>query len=331
MPDQPRDPRRRARPDTDSARPVVPPTPRLPANPNDLADMQLAPGDPYIQAAYQRVNKTTAQLNSALGPAVRDAEGNDALMIQKLAKRSRVVTFTVQGIVWKAGFCKELGQSPVGGAFPFPMLPMQEVAQAGALLRPVDPALELIFKDLIPRALMEADEKMYGLTRVLVAIAMYFVPREDGAVCGIIAQYGDTPTSRSHYMFLQTAIRKADPRVLDQMLQTFQAALPRVQESHSQPRTGDFWQELERSLYQVRATYRTSALHEQSTKVKSQLTTGLQKTGDGVEKAVGAMEQAGAKLEWVLNLPLKGLLLLLQGVSGILVGGIQLLDRFMRR
>ncbi|MBO9540069.1 hypothetical protein J7643_05680 [bacterium] len=331
MADQPRDPRRRPRPETDSARPVMPPTAKLPANPHDLADMQLAPGDPYIQAAYQRVNKTTAQLNNALGPAVREAEGNDALMIQKLAKRSRVVTFNVQGIVWKAGFCKELSQSPVGVAFNFPMLPMQEVAHGGAMLRPVDPSMELIFRDLIPRALMEADEKMYGMTRLLVAIAMYFVPREDGAVCGIIAQYGDSPTSRSHYMFLQTAIRKADPRVLDQMLQTFQAALPRVQESLSQPRSGDFWQELERSLYQVRATYRTSALHEQSSKVKSQLTTRLQQTGDGVEKALGAVDQAGAKLEWLLNLPLKGLLFVLQGVSNGLVGAIRLLDRMMRR
>ncbi|MNY73210.1 hypothetical protein D3C86_2119440 [compost metagenome] len=65
--------------------------------------------------------------------------------------------------------------------------------------------------------------------------------------------------------------------------------------------------------------------------MKSQLTTRLQQTGDGVEKALGAMDQAGAKLEWLLNLPLKGVLLLLQGLSGILVGGIRFLDRLMRR
>ncbi|HEY9856150.1 MAG TPA: hypothetical protein V6D05_10455 [Stenomitos sp.] len=330
MADQPRNPRRR-QPDAESPRPVTPPLPPVPANPNDLEDLQLAPGDPYIQAAYNRVGKSTAQLSGSLGAAVREVDGTDALMIQKMARRSRVMSFQVQGIVWKAGFCKELNQSPPGSALRMNQLPPTEVQHQGVILRPVDGTLEMVFRELIPGVLMDAADRMYGLTRVISEVFLYFVPRDDGAITGIIAHYGDGPTSRSHYMYLQTSIRRADPAVLEQIHQTFQLALPKAQEEAKEHGQTDFWHELERSLYQVRATYRTSALHEGSEKVKSQLTTGLQKTGAGVDKAIGAVDKAGERLEWLVNMPVRGLIRLMQGMTNGLVSLIRLSDRLLRR
>lgn len=330
MADDPRNPRHRARPD-DPPRPVTPPRPPVPRNPDDLEDLKLAPGDPFIQAAYQRVGKTTAQLGGGLGAALRDADGTDALMIHKLAKRSRVMSFQVQGIVWKAGFCKELQQAPLGAALRISELPIHDIQENGAIVRPVPASLELIFRELLPSALLDASDKMYGLTRVLMGVCLYFIPRDAGAVAGIVAQYGDSPTSRSHTMYLQTALRRADARVLDQILLTFEAALPRAQEATVAHARTDFWQELERNLYQVRATYRTSALHEGSEKVKSQLATGLKKTGNGVEKAFSAVDQVGERMEWALNLPVHGLISMMQGLSNALVWTIQALDRLMRR
>lgn len=328
MADQPRHPRRR-QPDAESPRPVTPPSAPKPTNPNDLEDLQIAPGDPYIKAAYNRVGKSTAQLSGALGAAVGEVDGTDALMIQKMARRSRVMSFQVQGIVWKAGFCKELNQSPPGGALRMNQLPMGDVQHQGVILRRVDPTLEMVFRELLPAALMEASDRMYGLTRVVTEVFMYFVPRDDGAITGIIAHYGDSPTSRSHYMYLQTSIRRADPAVLEQMLQTFQQALPKAQEEAKEQSQTDFWHELERSLFQVRATYRASALHENSEKVKTQLTTGLAKTGAGVDKAIGAVDQASARLEWLVNLPVRGLIKAMHGLSNGLVALIRLSDRFM--
>lgn len=330
MADQPRNPRR-PKPDADSPRPVTPPAPPVPANPDDLEDLQLGPGDPYIKAAYNRVGKSTAQLSGSLGAAVRDVDGTDALMIQKMARRSRVMSFQVQGIVWKAGFCKELNQSPPGSALRMNQLPPADVQHQGVLLRRVDPSLEMVFRELIPGALMEAADRMYGLTRVVTEVFLYFVPRDEGALTGIIAHYGDSPTSRSHYMYLQTSIRRADPAVLDQMLQTFQTALPKAQEDAKEQSQTDFWHELERSLYQVRATYRASALHENSEKVKTQLTTGLQKTGSGVDKALGAVDKAGERLEWLVNMPVRGLIKMMQGMTNGLVALIRMSDRFMGR
>lgn len=330
MADKPRQPRR-PKPDADSPRPALPPAPPLPANPHDLEDLQLAPGDPFVKAAYNRVGKSTAQLSGSLGAAVRDVDGTDALMIQKMARRSRVLSFQVQGIVWKAGFCKELNQSPPGSALRMNQLPPGDVQHQGVVLRRVDATLEMVFRELIPGPLMEAADRMYGLTRVVNEVCMYFVPRDEGALAGIVAHYGDSPTSRSHYMYLQTSIRRADPAVLDQMLATFQQALPRAQEDAKETSQADFWHELERSLYQVKATYRASALHENSEKVKTQLTSGLAKTGAGVDKAFGAVDKAGERLEWLVNLPVRGLIRLMQGMTNGMVALIRMSDRFMGR
>lgn len=324
---EPRKPRRRPQ-DAEAPQPFAPRPPR-PPSPHELEDLQLAPGDPFVRAAYDRVAKTTAQLGGSLGGAVADASGNDALMLRKLSKRSRVLTFQVMGIVWKAGFAKELHQTPAGAGLKLQALPAQELREAGHVLRPVEPELEAVLRELIPAALLEAADKMYGLMRVLTGLSLYLVPRDDGAVAGIVATFGDSPTSRRHALYLQTHLRRADPAVLDQILATFRQALPKTELSKQGPDRKDFWQELERSLYQVKATYRTSALHENSEKVKSQLTTSLKLTGDGVEKALGAVGKAGDRLEWLAYLPIRGLMALMQGFTNAVVGLIQLLDRML--
>lgn len=332
MAEQPKKPRLRPHkePDTPhvvtpSGRPVTPPTPE------EMEDMRLAPGDPVIKAAYNRIGKKGGMLTGALGSAIQDADGSDALMIQKLAKRSRVMTFNVQGIVWKAGFSKELIQTPIGAGLSLSQLPDHEYEEAGAILRPVDPALEAVLRELIPSVLMDASNKMYGLTRVLLQLSLFFVPRDGGAITGIIAHYGDGPTSRSHFLYLQTTVKRADPAVLNQILETFVTALPMTQTTAASVTPKDFWQELERSLYQVKATYRTSALHESQANLKAQLTTSLKKTGDGVDKAIAVLDKTGAKVEWALALPVRGMIWVIQGLSNALIGMIQGIDRLSKR
>lgn len=332
MAEQPKKPRHR--PSTERETPhVVKPSGRrvLSSNPEDMEDLRLAPGDPVIKAAYDRIGKKNGMLTGALGSALQDADGSDALMIQKLAKRSRVMTFNVQGIVWKAGFSKELIQTPMGAGLSLTQLPDKEYKEGNAILRPVDPALEAVLCELIPSALMDAGSKMYGLTRVLLQLNLFFVPREEGAITGIIAHYGDGPTSRSHFLYLQTTVRRADPAVLDQILETFVTALPMTTTTNAPTTPKDFWQELERSLYQVKATYRTSALHESQTNLKAQLTTSLQKTGDGMDRAIVMLDRVGERAEWVLGLPMRGMIWVIQGVSNALVGIIQGVDRLTRR
>lgn len=317
--------------DSEPAKPVVPPPRPVPRRPDDIEDMQLAPGDPFVRKAYNRVGKTTAQLGGALGDALREADGTDALNIQKLSKRSRAMSFQVQGVVWKAGFTKELGQSPLGSATPLTDLPLAEVQENGAIIRPVESGIEVVLRDLIPPALLTEADRMYGLTRTLIGVAVYFVPQQGGALAGLIAQYGDNPTSRRHFLFLQTSIRRPDPGVLDQMLSTFTAAVPTAQEGAIKRSQGDFWHELERAMYEVRATYRTSALHEGQEKIKAQLTTGLKATGEQVEKAMSIMDRTGEAVEWAVNLPVRGLVFLMGGISNALVWLIRSVDRLMRR
>ena len=332
MAERPRKQRHRPSAESETPRIVVPSVkPPKPPNPNDLEDMRLAPGDPVIKAAYDRVGKKTGVLTGTLGAAIQDVDGSDALMIHKLAKRSRVMTFQVQGIIWKAGFSKQLIQTPMGAALNLNDLPKQEFKAAGTIIKPVEPSLEAVLRELIPSVLVAAGNKMYGHTRELLHLSLFMVPREDGAITGMIAHYGDGPTSRSHYLYLQTSVRRADPIILEQVHQTFVAALPMTQKTVTPTTPRDFWQELERSLYQVKATYRTSALHEGKENLKAQLTAGFQKTGNQMDKAMLKMDKFADRAEWLLGLPVRGLIWVIQGASNLLVGMIQGFDRMAKR
>lgn len=308
---------------------VIPTRPLAPVTPDDLYDMQLGPGDPFVKKAYDRVAKTN-NLGSA---SLRQAEdATDTLMIQKTSRRARAMTFNVQGIIWKAGFAKEIAQTPLGMQGYIKMLPDKEIKDpSGIILRPVDTSLEVIFRELVPAALLEASQRMYGLTRNLRHLCLYFQPRDEGAAAGIIAYYADTPTSRSHYLYLQTNIRQARPEVLEQILATFKQALPKAEEAAKTVSGGDFWHEIEKSVYQVKATYRTSSLAKGSTQVKQSLTSGLKTAGDQVEKAFSIFGYLERALIWLFSLPLKALIAIIKGVSNALVWLITLPDRLTKR
>lgn len=330
MQQPPRNPRFPARPEDGDLPPRVTPAPPRtgPINPDDLYDLQLGPGDPYVRAAFNRIGRPAPGGTAAL----RDSDGTDSLMIAKTAKRSRAMNFTVQGIVWKAGFAKELEQTPLGQASRWKVLPPQAVAEpAGAILRHVDPGIEQVFRELIPPALLDAGDRMYGIVRKLVQITIFYFPRDEGATAGVMAHYGDGPAARSHYLYLQTNIKKADPAVLDQILQTFQLAVPKAEAQGPKAKPVDFWQELDRSLYQIRATYQTSALHQNSTKAKAQATRGLKVAGDRLENALSVFDRLEQGIIWLAALPVRGLIGLTRGVTRFMVNVIQASDRMFRR
>lgn len=330
MQQPPRNPRFPQRPEDGDLPPrVTPPAPRTgPINPDDLYDMQLGPGDPYVRAAFNRIQRQ----NPGGSAALRDTDGTDSLMIAKTAKRSRALNFTVQGIVWKAGFAKELEQTPLGQAARWKVLPPQAVSEpGGAILRFVDPSIEQVFRELIPPALLDAGDRMYGIVRKLTQIAIFYFPRDEGATAGVIAHYGDGPAARSHYLYLQTNIKKADPAVLDQILMTFQMAIPKAEAQGQKPKPVDFWQEFERSLYQIRATYQTSALHQNSSKAKAQASQGLKKAGDKLENALSGFDRMEQGLIWLASLPVRGLIAFTRGLTRFMVGIIQASDRLFRR
>lgn len=330
MQQPPRNPRFPQRPDDGDLPPRVAPSPPRtgPINPDDLYDMQLGPGDPYVRAAFNRIQRQNAGGSAAL----RDTDGTDSLMIAKTAKRARALNFTVQGIVWKAGFAKQLEQTPLGQATRWVVLPPQPVSEpGGAILRYVDASIESVFRELIPPALLDAADRMYGMVRKLSQIAIFYFPRDEGATAGVIAHYGDAPAARSHYLYLQTNIKKADPAVLDQILMTFQMAVPKAEAQSQKPKPVDFWQEFERSLYQIRATYQTSALHQNSAKAKAQAKQGLKKAGDQLERALSFFDRLEGAVLWVASLPVRALIAITRGVTRLLVGLIQASDRVLRR
>ncbi len=310
----------------ESPTPVTPEPVPMPRTVEELLDHTMAPGDPYVQAAFDRASKTTAPL----GGASVGTEGPDSLLVQRRTRRSRVMSFEVHGIVWKAGFTKDLSQTPLGSALGLHELPKGDWSSGGHVIRTIDPALEAVLHELPPAALLDASEVMYGRSRVLQQLALYYMPREGTALAGAIAIYGDGPTSRRHCLFLQTAIKRADPRVLDQMLATFQAALPIQQAEPSAGPPPDFWRELERSWFEVKATYRTSALGQGSEKVKQQVTQGLGQTTRQIDRAIVAMDRAGTRLVRA-NLGTRILIGLTQGITGSLNGFIRLTDSLLGR
>jgi len=306
--------------------PVTPEAKPLPRTVEELLDHTVAPGDPFVQAAFDRASKTSAPL----GGASVGTDGPDSLLVQRRTRRSRVMSFEVHGIVWKAGFTKELSQTPLGATLGLTELPGGDGATGGAIIRMIDSGLEAVLHELPPAALLEACELMYGRTRVLQQLALYYLPREGAALTGAIAVYGDGPTSRRHCLFLQTAIKRPDPRVLDQMLATFQAALPLQQAAPLQGPPPDFWKELERSWFEVRATYRTSALGQGSEKVKQQVTQQFDQTTRQIDRAIVAMDRAGDRLVRA-NLGSRFLIGLTHGITGSLNGFIRLTDSLLGR
>lgn len=292
--------------------------------------MQLGPGDAAVQAAYNRTSRNT----TFLGPLpVRPGaeEGTDALMLRKVARRSRSLTFTVQGILWRAGFAPEIAQTPLGQGSPFrKILDTETVAPSGAILRPVDSSYEMVFRELIPRPLLDQCDQMYGMVRRLERIAFYYFPAGEGATAGVMAQYAEQPASRAHVLYLQTNIRNASPTVLDQIQKTFQAALPRAIEAAREATPGDFWQELDRGMYQVTATFKNSVLGGGTRTATTTLQRSARQAGATAARAVSLVDMINKGFDAAARVPARLGVAMVRGFTRMMVGSIEGIDKWLR-
>ncbi len=291
--------------------------------------MQLGPGDSVVQAAYNRTSRHT----TFLGPVGRGGvdEGTDALMLRKVAKRSRSLTFTVQGILWRAGFAPDMTQTPLGQGSPFrKILDTETVAPSGAILRPVDFSYEMVFRELIPRPLLEQCDQMYGMVRRIERIAFYYFPAGEGATAGVIAQYAEQPASRAHVLYLQTNIKNASPTVLDQIQRTFQAAVPRAIEAAKEATPGDFWQELDRGMYQVTATFKNSVMGGSTRAATTSLQRSAKQAGATAAKAVSVVDVINKTFDAVARVPARLGVSVVRSFTRMMVGSIEKLDNLLR-
>lgn len=331
-PDQP--PRRRRELQKRVPGATNPPAPRLttpptgpvgPIDPGDIADLKIAPGDPFIRAAYDRTNRATSNLKGTA-----QGESTDSLAIHRQAKKASSLTFTVQGTLWKAGFAKDFIQTPPGQvAQENTLTPRAGQDPSQIVIREADPAYELVFRELVPKALLAAADRMYGLVSVLQGVYLYYFPRDEGATTGILAAYGDGNASRRHLLYLQTNIRHASPLILDQMEKTFASAIPKAK-SNQKGVDMDFWKEFERSVYQVKATFHGSKIRQEGLKVKTQLTSSLKEAGNRVDEVVRRTSVFEEYLPIIASAPIRMLLGAVQGLANLLVKLIGLADRGMK-
>ncbi len=310
---------------------VVPQNLTRPIDPDEVYDMTLGPGDSVVQAAYARTGRGTTFLGPTAGrPGVAD-DGTDALMLRKVAKRSRSLTFIVQGIMWRAGFSPDIAQTPLGQATPFrKILDTETVAPTGGILRPVAHTYELVFRELIPRPLLDQCDQMFGLVRKLERIAFFYFPAGEGATAGVVAQYLEQPASRAHVLYLQTNIKNASPTVLEQIQRTFEAAVPRAIQAAKEATPGDFWQELDRSLYQVTATLKNSVLGGGTRAATTQLQKSAKQAGHQVERAAGVIDAVNKGFDAAAAVPARVGVGVVRGFTRAIVGAIEGLDKLLK-
>jgi hypothetical protein len=232
--------------------------PEPPPQPVDFDDVNalIPAADPVVQAAYKRTGMLPVR------PIMnRGNSGTDALVIQKGAKQTRVLNFMVEGIHWRAGFSPEVGHTPLGQFVQDQLPPEHEVLTGtGFVLRPIEAELEAVLRDIVPAPLLKLEEEMFGNKRQLGMSYLYFVPHASGATAGIVAWYVLSGNTRAHLLYLQTEIKRADPRILDEMLKTFRASYVARQSTGPTPRAFDFWGELAEAGERVEQSYRNSSL-----------------------------------------------------------------------
>lgn len=235
-----------------------------PLNPDEEALVPAA--DPIVQAAYKRTG--TSQIRPLM-----DREGQtDALVIQKTAKQVRVINYDVVGVHWRAGFAPEVGQTPLSQYVPANVPPDKEMqAGNGFILRPVETHLEDVLRELIPANFLQLEEEMFGRLRELGGVYMYFIPQPKGALVGIVCWYLTGPAAKTHLLYLQTEVQKADARILDEMHKSFKASHAARTSHGPAPRPLDFWQEIQLATTQVEATIKNSSFSKNSAEVKDKV------------------------------------------------------------
>lgn len=301
-----------------------------PTRPLSADDDGLVPAaDPIVAAAYKRTGALPVR------PVMnRGDDHNDALVIQRVAKEVRVLAFEIDGVHWRAGFAPEVGQTPLSQYVNASQPPESEIqAGNGFILRPVEPELELVLRELIPVKLRTVEEGMFGRGRELGGLYLYFAPQPGGAIVGMAAWYLPTATSRQHLLYLQTEVKKADARLIDEMHKTFRASNA-ARERHGDDAVAlDFWAELQLATTQVEATIRNSSFGRNSAEVRGLVRAAREQAENGLDQGMRrAFRLTAAAMQFaVLTLPQ---MLLAQGIrvgSKLLIGVIRAVDRMISR
>ncbi|HEY9722531.1 MAG TPA: hypothetical protein V6D47_10970 [Oscillatoriaceae cyanobacterium] len=287
-------------------------------------DGLLPAADPVVKAGYGRSGTlpTRPLLN-------REGDGTDALVIQRGTRHTRVLNFEAEGVHWRAGFAHEPVQTPIGQYLPSPLPPETELQPGnGFVLRPVENALEVVLRDMLPRRLGALEEEMFGHKRDLGHTYLYFIPQPSGATVGMIAWYLAGPSSKAHLVYLQTDVRKADTRLLDEMLKTFRASLAARQEPGASLRSFDFWAELREASVMVESTLRNSSIARNSAEVKQRVSAARDRAESRLYQGLtGSIEVAGVALAFLaVRVPQMAIAGLVRGGSRAIVWAVKAVD-----
>lgn len=310
---------------TDRAVPeTVRPGRTRPLTPEDVNDLVPA-ADPIVKAAYGRTGALPVR------PVMnRGDQAADALVIQKGAKQTRVLNFEVEGVHWRAGFAPDVTATPVHQYLPSPIPPDRELAPGnGFILRPVEPQLEQVLRDLVPAKLLQVGEVMYGVQRELAGMCLYYIPQPTGATVGILAWYLPAPLGKPHLLYLQTDIRRAEPRVVEDMHKTFRASLVARETQGPTNRPFDFWQELQLATSQVEATLKNSSLAKSSADMRGRVSAARDSAENrlymGLNGAFSSMGELAAF--FFIQLPQVAMANSIRGVSRFIIAIIHAADR----
>lgn len=294
-----------------------------PLTPDEFNELVPA-ADPIVMAAYGRTGALPVR------PIMnRGDQAADALVIQRGAKQTRVLAFEVEGVHWRAGFAPEVGATPLSQYIPDGQPPRQVLQMGnGFLLRPVEPELELVLRDLVPAKLLQVGEEMYGRQRQLSGMYLYFIPQPKGASIGILAWYQATTLGKPHLLYLQTDIKKGDPRVVDDMHRTFKASLVARRQQGEIARPFDFWQELQLASSQVESTLKNSTLARNSADVKGRVSAAGKQAENQLYQGINAAAMSiGGLLTWLfVKVPQMAIAGLVRGVSVLIVAVIRFAD-----
>jgi hypothetical protein len=307
----------------EAVRPTAPTRPLVSEEWGDL----VPAADSVVASAYGRSS------NAPTRPLLnRDPAAADALHIQRSAKAARVLNFVVEGIHWRAGFAPEVGMTPLNQYVPGPIPPPGPINHVtGFVLRPASIDYDRVLRDIVPPALLKLEDDMFGRGRELIGFFLYFLPHSGGATAGAIAWYGESPTGKPHLVYLQTEVKRADPRILDEIEKTFSASLMAVKHQGPIARPFDFWNELRDATAEVQSTLRNSTFSRSAGEMR--LVVGHAR-GQAEDRLAGGIEHAMAKAyEWgelaFVRVPQFVVAAALKRGSQLMVKAIQAIDRFL--
>jgi hypothetical protein len=308
--------------------PLRPGPPTRPLSPDEL-DGLVPAADGVVNSAYGRTGVLPVR------PLMQRGDGQtDALVIQRATREARVLNFTVDGIQWRAGFAPELSQTPVGRHVKvFDPPPGSVTDPTGFELRPATTDHERVLRDIIPAPLLHQEEMMFGQGQAVSNFYLYYIPSGKTAVAGACVTYGSSALGKPHVLYLQTEIKKADPRILDEMAKTFGASAVALTARSPGTRPFDFWRELQEARAEVRQTLQTSALGRNAGVVKDRMAQARESAEDTLYNALlRTFDQLGTWLRAIfVRLPLRLVAGTVRIASTAFVGAVQRLDRGLAR